>query len=213
MQRFTRFPMSGVNCPLHPLLNPRRPRTARFLEEFTIRSPKLSGELLCEHTNIIIIYATHKQHSEAQLSWLGFSRPTHVARRWSSSAFYGPKAPCWDNYSVGGRMYTAGLTAVSGFPPRLPDININTCRRDGLPARRRGAIRNDRGDDDDDDPFSAAYNNFPSPRRRYTGVHFLPIVLRPYGTEYPVKPRRYVVVWWGWRLQLVVQLQWYTCLL
>jgi len=94
-------------------------------------------------------------------------------------------------------MYTVGLTAVSGFPPRLPDININTCRRDGLPARRRGAIRNDRGgddDDDDDDPFSAAYNNCPSPRRRYTGVHFLPIVLRPYGTEYPVKPRRYVVV-------------------
>jgi len=94
-------------------------------------------------------------------------------------------------------MYTAGLTAVSGFPPRLPDININTCRRDGLPVRRRGAIRNDRGDnDDDDDPFSA-YNNCPSSLpfpRRYTGVHFLPIVLRPYGTEYPVKPRRYVVV-------------------
>lgn len=59
-------------------------------------------------------------------------------------------------------MYTAGLTAVYGFPPRLPDININTCRRDGLPARRRGAIRNDRDDDDDDDPFSA-YNNRPSP--------------------------------------------------
>jgi len=97
-------------------------------------------------------------------------------------------------------MYTAGLTAVFGFPPRLPDININTCRRDGLHARRRrrrGAIRNDRGadDDDDDDPFSAAYNNCPSPCRRtihravcaFSSDRFKAICDRD-----PVKPRRYV---------------------
>lgn len=50
IRRFTRFPTSGVNCCTHSLLNPRQLRcTARFLEEFTIRSPKLSRELLCAH--------------------------------------------------------------------------------------------------------------------------------------------------------------------
>lgn len=41
----------------------RRPLTARFLEEFTIKSPKLSRDLLCTYThNIITLYTlTHIQ--------------------------------------------------------------------------------------------------------------------------------------------------------
>lgn len=44
----------------HPL--PRRPLRARFLEEFTIRSPKLSRDLLCAYTHNITLYTrTHAQ--------------------------------------------------------------------------------------------------------------------------------------------------------
>lgn len=49
-----------------------------------------------------------------------------------------------------------------------------------------GAIRNDR-DDDDNDPFSVIIVPPPRPTDD-TPLHFLSIVLRPYGTEYPVKP-------------------------
>lgn len=83
-------------------------------------------------------------------------------------------------------MYMASLTAVSGFPPRLPNININTCRRDGRPCggvwsdKERPRRRRQR-------PFLS--HNCPSSRPTDdTPVHFLSIVLRPYGTEYPVKP-------------------------
>lgn len=94
-----------------------------------------------------------------------------------AAVLFSPKTvPCWDNYPVG------NLTVVSGFSLRLLDININnnTCGVGYIMVWARRSVAADDKKRRRPFPFRPPLVTPAEP--------FLPSVLRPYGTAYPVKP-------------------------